>query len=234
MRIPDWKTDPRVVEIKFLDITMLSGEMGLSDSDIPDSHPDKENFITERPFYGKEFDLVFCGGTVVRNHAQTRSGYRNHREGTRLLTSQLVLALERIRPGGTMVVVMHRADTWANVALLHLFGKFSDGGRMQLFKPKRAHARKGSFYAVVRGVQPRTVEAVGAVERWKGLWRGAMLLTGDYAGTVGDGVGSVGAEVVESVLADFGERLVKLVRPVFKIQAEALRAAPWVDKTAMG
>ena len=164
VRIPNWNTDPRIADIKFLDITMLSGEMGLSYSDIPASHPDKNNFIAERPFPDKQFDLIFCGGTVVRNHAQTRSEYRNHHEGTRLLTSQLVLALERIRPGGTMVVVLHRADTWANVALFHLFSKFSNVGKMQLFKPKRAHARKGSFYMVVRGVQPRDMAAVEAVE----------------------------------------------------------------------
>jgi 23S rRNA U2552 (ribose-2'-O)-methylase RlmE/FtsJ len=231
IRIPRWRTDPRIVAIRFLDITMLAGEMGVDDiaTAIPASHPDAGRFSAERPFEGEQFNLVFCGGTVVRNHA--RAAYREGREGIRLLTSQLVLAFNRICPGGTLVVVMHRADAWDSVRLLHLLGKFAE---IQLFKPARAHARKSSFYAVARNVQSQAREAVEAVEKWKGQWREATLRGDGVAEMEGcaeevSGEGAITDESVDNLLAEFGERLVRLTKPIFAIQTQALRTAPWVE-----
>jgi hypothetical protein len=229
VRIPRWKMDPRIAAIRFLDITMLASEMGVNiDTEISASHPDAGRFLAERPFEGEQFDLIFCGGTVVRNHA--RSGYREGCERIRLLTSQLVLALGRIRPGGTLVVVMHRADAWTSVCLLHLFSKFAE---IQLFKPARAHAKKSSFYIVARNVQPQALEAVKTVERWKEQWKEATLGNGVVAEVGGDSEEVSDADesggTVESLLAEFGERFVGLTKPVFKIQARALRTAPWAN-----
>ena len=157
VRIPRWQTDTRIAAIRFLDITMLAGEMGVTvdgDGDdaalVPATHPDAGRFLFERPFAGEQFDLVFCGGTVVRNHARAAYRCRTGCESVRLLTSQLVLGLGRLRPGGTLVLVMHRADAWDSVGLLRLFAGFAD---VVLFKLARAHARKSSFYMVARNVQ---------------------------------------------------------------------------------
>lgn len=275
VRIPNWRSDSRVADIQFLDVTMLASEMGIPPEEIPASHPDKGSFITTPLFPDQEtkFDLIFCGGTVVRNHSQSFQSYRKKggSEATRLLASQLVIAMNRIRNGGTMVVVLHRADTWANLELFHRFSKFSDADKMKLFKPARAHARKGSFYLVVRAVDPESMDAVEAVAGWRRAWRAASMLlsadVGQEAGGEKDGDGdeefgmvnppspSMGddeagacgvfnktesgdldtsSEVVEAVLAEFGKQLVRLTRPVFKIQAKALRKAPWADKDKVG
>ena len=241
VRIPRWQTDTRIAAIRFLDITMLAGEMGVTvdgdgDGDgvalVPATHPDAGRFLFERPFAGEQFDLVFCGGTVVRNHARAAYRCRAGCESVRLLTSQLVLGLGRLRPGGTLVLVMHRADAWDSVGLLRLFAGFAD---VVLFKPARAHARKSSFYMVARNVQSGGPEAVEAVEGLKRRWREATFGDGGVEGEgvdegseevlVADGSGSV----AESLLAEFGEQLVRMARPVFEIQAKALRTAPWAQ-----
>ncbi len=237
VRIPRWQTDPRIAAIRFLDVTMLAGEMGVDIDDdgaavVPATHPDAGRFIAERPFAGEQFDLVFCGGTVVRNHPRAAYRCRAGCESVRLLTSQLALGLGRLRPGGTLVLVMHRADAWDSVGLLRLFSGLAD---VVLFKPARAHARKSSFYMVARNVRAGAPEAVEAVEEWKRQWREATFGEG---GVEGEEVDEGSEEVVvadesgsaaESLLAEFGEQLVKLARPVIKIQAKALRTAPWAQ-----
>ena len=53
-------------------------------------------------------------------------------EASRLLMAQLVLGLQRVRSGGTMVVLLHKADAWKSVLLMHTFAAFVDD--LELFK----------------------------------------------------------------------------------------------------
>lgn len=168
----------------------------------------------------------------MRNHARAAYRCRKGCESVRLLTSQLVLGLGRLRPSGTLVLVMHRADAWDSEGLLRLFAGFAD---VVLFKPARAHAKKSSFYMVARNVRAGAPEAVEAVEGWKRGWREATFGEGGVeGGGVAEGsengaVAEGSASDAESLLEEFGEQLVRLARPVFEIQAKALRAAPWTQ-----
>lgn len=54
--------------VDYRDITLLAEEMGVSLSDIPGVHPDVARFSGDRPYWGQEFDLVFCDGQVLRTH----------------------------------------------------------------------------------------------------------------------------------------------------------------------
>ena len=140
------------VAVKYLDITMLATEMGVTD--IPVDHPDAENF--EPPtFSSKEsFDLILCDGQVLSTH--NRASYREAREARRLAASQLVLGLERVRPGGTMIVLLHRVELWTSVSLLYKFSRFSS---LMLFKPTAGHAKRSSFYMVATKIDPQHPEA---------------------------------------------------------------------------
>lgn len=89
----NWFTLPPE-RIKFVDITMLANEFGVET--IPMSHPDHSLFLTERPFADHRFQLIFCGGAVLRSHE--RSEHRREFERTRLTMSQLILAMQRIIP----------------------------------------------------------------------------------------------------------------------------------------
>jgi 23S rRNA U2552 (ribose-2'-O)-methylase RlmE/FtsJ len=214
--LPNWQARPRL-QVCFLDVTMLAAEMGVND--IPAEHPDVANFLLLRPFDGKIFDLIFCDGQVLRNHV--RAEYREGHEATRLLTSQLVLALQRIRVNGKIVALLHKVDSWNTVALLHTLSKFS---KLRLFKPVKKHAIRSSFYVVAEEVQLQSESALQAVATWKKEW---------YVATFGSD-----AEYREhlnrlnrnfdEVLSEFRPELIRLGRPIWEIQSAALHKSSFI------
>ncbi|KAK1829595.1 hypothetical protein QBC39DRAFT_127087 [Podospora conica] len=170
-------TNPKApIYVSFRDITLLADEMGVPTTTIPPSHPDASSFSSDRPFLGQQFDIVFCDGQVLRTHK--RHEYRERCEATRLTTSQLVIALSRVRPGGTVIVLLHKADAWPSVLIAHAFSQFSTDG-ITLFKPREGHKQRSSYYLVARGVQPDHEAAREAVRGWKAKWKMATFGMGE-------------------------------------------------------
>lgn len=200
------------VKCQFLDITMLATEFGVSP--IPQNHPEHSSFITNRPYHGESFELVLCDGQCLRTHH--RPEHRAKFEALRLRTSQLILALQRIATGGTLVMLLHKADAWDTAQLLHQFNQFS---AIQLFKPEKKHNHRNSFYLVAKNVQPHTQAAQAAVSGWKETWRQAT-----FGGPEGTGafVAYEDAATVHELIDDFGTKLIELARPIWKIQGDAL------------
>ena len=205
------------VSVNFLDITMLAAEMGVTD--IPVDHPDVENFLPPTFAPDDSFDLILCDGQVLRTHS--RAPYREAREARRLAASQLVLGLERVRPGGTLIILLHRAELWSSVSLLHNFSKFSS---LMLFKPTAGHAKRSSFYMVATKIDPQHPEAVLAIEKWKKIWTTATFGTQENY----ERVLMEGDETVEEVLEEFGSELIRLGKKIWHIQAKALADAPFI------
>lgn len=205
------------VDVNFLDITMLAADMGVEQ--IPQDHPEASMFLPRQMEPGQMFDLILCDGQVLRTHA--RAPYREPREARRLTCTQLAIGLEHMRPGGTMIVLLHKAEAWDTVCLLRRFRQFS---RVRLFKPRAGHSKRSSFYLVATDVQSRKPRALEALARWKMVWRVATFGSDDeYAQVVHD------PEVnAEELLAEFGPELVRLGRPVWKIQKESLAEAPFI------
>lgn len=205
------------VQVQLVDVTMLAAEMDVHA--VPSNHPDAVNFRFDRPFTDKRYDLIFCDGQVLRMHR--RADYREKREAWRLLTSQLVVTMRRIKHNGTVVALLHRLDAWDTVALLHTLSTFST---LDLFKPKKKHAIKSSFYVVAKDVKPHCVALKMAVDRWKEEWRIATFGTDveyaenrcKYDATARD------------VLGKFGDQLISLAEPVWQIQSGALLHAPFM------
>jgi 23S rRNA U2552 (ribose-2'-O)-methylase RlmE/FtsJ len=214
--LPDWKNDRRL-EFYFADVTMLAVEMGVSV--IPTGHPDAANFLSDRPFSDQKYDLVFCDGQVLRMHP--RAEYREKREAWRLLTSQLVVSLQRVKENGTIIVLLHRLDAWDTVALLHTLNRFSS---LQLFKPKKKHAVKSSFYVVAKNIQSSGEEIPTAIETWKREWYIATFGTEEEY----EENRIQQDDMVRRVLRDFGDELVTLGGSIWKIQSDALRRAPFI------
>jgi 23S rRNA U2552 (ribose-2'-O)-methylase RlmE/FtsJ len=198
--------------VLFLDITMLAKEFGVEHP--PLTHPEHKSFLKERPYSEHKFHLIFCDGQVLRTHQ--RAEHREQHEARRLTVSQLILALQRIRPGGTMIVLLHKVESWATTELLYHLNQFSS---IQLFKPKQKHALRSSFYLVAKNVQPDTDGAKLAVESWIQSWWNATF--GGENGT-GDADVKASTDYVQTVLDDFGSKLIALGRPVWQIQANAL------------
>lgn len=206
--------DPRVT-VKFLDITLLYSEMMSTPTidaiQIPSGHPDRNGFLYWRPYLHERFDLILCDGQVLRTHE--RHQYRETAEPTRLLMSQLILGLKRIRPGGNMIVLLHKLEHWNPLALLNTFHKFSE---VQLFKSGKQHAKRSSFYMIAKNVQPASQEARDAIVRWTKFW-----LAATFEGEVQPNSGTTGA-AVNMLLAQFGSQYIELGVPIWKTQKEAL------------
>ena len=210
--------DPNVT-LKFLDITMLAADMGVTD--IPAEHPDARNLLPQQFDPGQLFDLVLCDGQVLRT--QVRAPYREKREARRLSITQLAIGLEHLKIGGTMVVLLHKLEATDTVSLLYTFNKFSS---VMLFKPTKRHAKRSSFYMVATNIQSQHCEAVLAVETWKRQWKVATFGTdAEYE----EGLRAACSNT-EEVLGEFGVELVRLGREIWRIQARALEKAPFIKK----
>ncbi|KAI1431371.1 hypothetical protein GGR50DRAFT_689770 [Xylaria sp. CBS 124048] len=202
------------ITITFGDITMLAADMGVES--IPSGHPDAENFLP-REFHPEDiFDIAICDGQVLRTHV--RNPWREPREATRLSLTQLVIALEHIRPGGTILFLLHKIESWKSVTLLRTVSKFA---RLQVYKPRASHRKRSSYYLVASDVQPAHEDAVRVVQEFKQLWKSATFDTEEEYRRVARSQ----EPDVEEVLADFGPALMKLGEQVWATQAEALEQA---------
>jgi hypothetical protein len=115
------KRDPRV-RVHFTDITMWAEELGIDN--ILDNHPDISKFCSGWPYACGAYDLVICDGQALCT--QEVAEYRKRTEQTRLTNAQLVLGLQRIKAGGTLIMLLHKAYKWRCVKLLKTFSHFSD------------------------------------------------------------------------------------------------------------
>ena len=223
--IPYGRNDPRV-EIQFADVTMLAAEYGITE--LPMDHQDISQLTRKRPWPTRLFDLVFCDGQVLRTHQPHRASYREQSEAARLTCSQLILAMQRIKPGGTFIMLLHKVQEWRTMKLLGVFDKIS---RLRLFKPMQGHRTRGSFYLIAEDVQPRQPEAIGAVNEWKATWKNATFPAytdkeiSDPAEVPEE---HVRPEEVSEFLASFGERLIELGEPIWRIQKDALEG--WLKR----
>lgn len=205
------------VEKRFLDITMLATDMGVDE--IPSDHPDAENFLPRQFNSSQLFDLAICDGQVLRAHQ--RAAYRERREARRLTTTQLALGLQFLQPGGTLIVLLHKLEAWETVTLVYILREFSS---IRLFKPRSSHAKRSSFYMVAADVQSRSDKAIRAIDRWKSIWRVATFGSEDeYQEEL-----RKDDLQVEKLIERFGLELVELGRDIWKVQADALKKAPFM------
>ena len=203
---------PGQIQCQFFDITMLATELGVSS--IPESHPEYSSFITNRPYYGESFQLVFCSGLVLLTHDLAE--HRKKFESIRLTASQLVLALQRIATGGTLVILLHKPDSWDTAHLLYQVSQFSS---IELFKPLKRGNANNLFYLVAKDVQPDHQAARAAISGWKEAWLQATFGGPEGAG---DAAPVEDDATVQRVIDEFGTRLIELARPLWKIQADGL------------
>lgn len=214
------------VRVSFLDITLLAADMGIAASDIPPGHPHARDFLLARQLRaGQAFDLAICDGQVLRNHEPHRAAYREAREARRLALTQLALGLEHLRPGGTMVMLLHKLEAWHTVLLLRTFASFS---AVELFKPRSGHAKRSSFYMVAKDVRSDQAEATAAVEAWKAQWRAATLETDEQRWREYRQRSQDAAPDVDAFLREFGPELARMGRDVWAVQGDALAKAPFI------
>ncbi|KAI4280631.1 MAG: hypothetical protein L6R35_005852 [Caloplaca aegaea] len=220
MMIRHGAADSRV-NVRFADITMFVEEFSAHGTNIPSDHPDAFNFRKWSPFAGHLFDLVVCDGQALRTHH--REGMKANLEPIRLLVSQLIFGMSRIRSGGTFVMLVHKVHSYDSVLLLKDFCSFA--GNVQLFKPSSAHQFRSTCYMIAKDVQPSKEEARACIDKWKGQWVTTTIGGGDQAGTQPETPTS--AEV-ETLLADFGPTIIAMSQESWNVQVIALRE--WIRR----
>ncbi|KID83188.1 FtsJ-like methyltransferase family protein [Metarhizium guizhouense ARSEF 977] len=171
------------MQLDQLDINTLAGDMGFSD--LPESSTGSTKFTTDRlldqhKFWAPglqsahlpgcsslhKFHVAICGCQVTRAcQEKEQLGERNGPR--RLLLAQLVIAMEQLENGGTLIAVLHKPESFHTAQILHMFSGFS---HLVLFKPQKVHAKRSSFYMVARRVQSRSDQASEAVRLWKKEW----------------------------------------------------------------
>lgn len=208
------------VDQKLLDITMLAADLGVLD--VPQDHDDVNSFLDREFDPGVCFNLVLCDGQVLRQHA--RANYRTGREETRLQACQLALGLQQLHPGGSMIVLLHHLESWNTLNIVRRFRQFSD---VQLFKPRKAHTRRSSFYMIATSVQSRQSEATEAVQYWKSSWRAATFGTEQECLDI---LKKYGPDP-ETLLQDFGQTLVEIGKDIWQSQATGLAEAPFIKRS---
>lgn len=195
------------------DVTMLAVDLGVSLDEIPPDHPDAKRFLKRAIRPRQQFDLVTCEGGVLRTHQIAT--YREHREAHRLKASQLAISLARLKPGGSMIVLMHKAETWNSLSLFYKFSKFSE---VRLFKPEVEHQHRSSFYMIATNIQSQSEAAQKAVEQWTAEWKTATFGTDEEYAKECNG----NSLDVDEVLKEFGQSWVELCRDVWARQIKGL------------
>ncbi|KAI6713457.1 hypothetical protein JHW43_004059 [Diplocarpon mali] len=197
-----------------MDATMLVREF--TGKEAPRKHPDYYRFSNVQPFRFYEFDLVLCDGIKLRSH--NRPSYREENEAVRLATSQLILAMQRIRRDGkgTLIMLLHKVESWSSVYTMYLISKFAT---IQTFKPLKKHQTRSSFYIIATNVNTQSEHAISAVKEWKETW-----WTATFGGQLGTGVkpAEPTQELVVDVLSEFGGALIQYGQDIWGIQADAL------------
>lgn len=198
------------------DITLMAGDMGKLPDELPPNHPDAKNFLPKLIRPRATFDLVTAEGGVLRPHQALLGSHRELREAHRLKTSQLALAVSRVKKGGKMIVLLHKPETWHSLSLFYTFSKFA---KIQLFKPSQQHQYKSSFYMIARDVQSQSEAARTAVQQWTREWKVATFGADEEYDTVV----REHALDVDQVLKEFGKEWIELSRQVWEIQRDGLK-----------
>ena len=142
-----------------------------------------------------------------------------------LLISQLIVALEAVQPGGTLLVKLARLEAFPAAHILYLLDALSE--ELVVHKARSMLGVRSTFYAVARGVcrekgseDPDHVRfLVGLQGLWEELWIGGPEGMGrekkdgdlDFAITT------------DMILEEYLDRLIQLGRGVWPAQARALR-----------
>lgn len=214
--------------LRELDVTMLAAELGV---DIPQDRPDRGNFLMTRLWPDKSFGLVICDGNMP---LQTYGPDRNvqKRKRSHLECSQLILAMQRVKTGGNLILLLHHVQEYSTVKLVATFDKFAS---IQLFKPFKAHRHRGSFYLIAKNIQRDHADAKAAVADWKQDWKEeAFSTTASSETPVLVFKPAKRATEASELLESFGDRLVTLGKPIWKMQNDALRKTGYnkEDETA--
>ncbi|KAI1784462.1 hypothetical protein LXA43DRAFT_1042378 [Ganoderma leucocontextum] len=192
--------------------------------DSPDRFPDS---MLER------FQLVIIDGHALRTYTSPtqpplddiKEAHLSYRDSLHI--AQLIVALEAVRPGGTILTRLSHLESFPATHVLYLLDRLSD--ELVVYKPHSMHAYRGTFYVVAKGVlghrapgdhlELKARYVAGLRQLWSELrWGGPggcgrRMASGDLDFVVS----------TEEILGEYLDRLITLGRGVWRTQAQGLR-----------
>ncbi|KAJ1309471.1 hypothetical protein OPQ81_006247 [Rhizoctonia solani] len=197
-------------DLRLEDLTMF---------DLAPDWPDKSPLTTELqpiPFTRNTFDLVICDA-----HYRQRQPINDSRpwSWTRLIISQLLLALYGVHPGGRILLKLWSIESPLTAQILFALNRISVTHTLK----SPIHQIRQTFYLLATGVQTNTSDYTALVHALKRLW-----CTMTFGGEAGQGrkVTWTEKETIASwddVISQGGLDLIsRLGVPVWDIQYNAL------------
>ncbi len=190
-------------------------------------------FDTARKFPGKflgRFPLVFMDGHALRTYQHPRlteltkdewkAAHGAYRDSLHI--AQLIIGLESVTPGGTIVTRLSHVECYPSAPFLYLLDHLSE--KLVLYKPRTMHTSRGTCYVVAKGVggvrcaKARQLYLAGLRDLLVELkhggpdGRGRMIAPGDL-----DFIATN-----DTILHDYIDRFIELARGVWATQVEGL------------
>ena len=163
------------------------------------------------------FDVVLLDGHQLRTQASALPW-----DSSRLLISQLILGMQSVKNGGTIIMKLPLPHKPVSARILHLLDTTSS--RILGWKPNIMHANRGTFYAVAKGVgDGRGGHRIPSIlEALKTLW---VSLT--FGGEEGSGRYMVPEDLdflisMDDLVSHRLDWLTKLGTPLWNVQKTAL------------
>ncbi|KAM5544469.1 hypothetical protein V8D89_002129 [Ganoderma adspersum] len=177
------------------------------------------------------FQLVIIDGHALRTYAfpaqsrfdDIKEAHISYRDSLHI--AQLIVTLESVRPGGTILTRLSRFESFPATHILYLLDKLSD--ELAVYKPCSMHATRGTFYVVAKGVCRRRTPALlqlkvrylaGLRQLWSALRWGGPSGCGRRLST--DDLDFIVSS--EAILGEYLDRLIELGRPIWRTQAQGL------------
>ncbi|KAH7333752.1 hypothetical protein B0J17DRAFT_603092 [Rhizoctonia solani] len=210
---------PRI-DIREMDLTMIDLAPNLPKPDA--SHITGSRalalHLVPLPFRRHEFDFVVGDAHHLRLHPDNEIRTWNW---TRVLLSQVLLALRAVQGGGTIFLKLSCVERALTARILIAFTRIS--GSTRTVKSKFLHAKRGSFYLLVRDIRVHTFAYRKLVAGLEKLWH-TMTFGGPHG--FGRDIHWDEQDLItpwEEVMSPTGvNHIARLGKPMWEIQHRAL------------
>ena len=190
----------------------------------PSAQELRGNILQPLPEIHERFDLVILDGHYLHDvyllpTLDKPEPWDNHR----LWLSQMIIALQAVKDGGTILIKLSHVEWTTTAQDLYLLDHLSTD--LQTYKPRKAHVKRGTFYAIARGVGygPKGALKAEYIRKYQELWYDVS-----FGGEEGKGRWTSRSDqnfiVSYEELADgYLERIAELGKDPWTVQANALR-----------
>ncbi|KAG8921670.1 hypothetical protein FRC00_008373 [Tulasnella sp. 408] len=162
------------------------------------------------PFPPASFDLIIADGHPL--HTREFNEQLPHV----LLATQLIIALEAVKEGGTVFIKLSKFASFHTAAVLYLLDSICSS--LETIKPRTVHGNRGTFYTIARGVRRGEAleEVIDILHKMRQDFLNSILDS--------DNVLSVYEQIITFARLKecYIPRLVELGTPVWEVQREYL------------